>query len=136
MSRGADTSRAADTPVFNSLASGRRLARRVLARQTIAAVLVGVAFLPMGARAAAAAMVAAGLVTAGTALLSVNLFAAPSGAAVVLGRLLLGMAVRWAVLIGGLVVMLGPLRLPPLPIIAGLVTAYAAQVWISRDFKG
>ena len=121
--------------MLNSLATGRRLALRILLLQLAVAVLSGVVFLAQGRREAMAAMLTAGLVALGTALMSVQFFRGIGGAGLVLGRLLTGMFLKWFVIVGGLVVILFQFKLPPLAAITGLVAAYAVYLLAFR-FKG
>jgi hypothetical protein len=121
--------------VLNSLASGRRVALRIVLAQLGVSVLVGVAFLALGRREAMAAAGGAFIVALGTALLSARAFARISGAGMMFGRLLSGMVLRWIVIGGGLVVILGQYKLPPLAAITGLVAAYAVNLLALR-FKG
>lgn len=121
--------------MLNSLASGRRLALRIVMLQLVMAVLVGLIFLVQGHREALAAAAGATLVALGTALLSARVFAGIGGAGLAMGRLLAGMILKWIVVGGGLVVILGQFKLPPLAAISGLVAAYAINLLAFR-FKG
>lgn len=122
--------------MLNSLASGRRLAWRIVLLQLVAAVIVGLAFLALGRRDAMAAAAGAVIVALGTALMSVRFFSdGVRGAGVALGRLLTGMILKWIVIVGGLVVILVQFKLPPLAAISGLVAAYAVYLLAFR-FKG
>jgi F0F1-type ATP synthase assembly protein I len=121
--------------VLNSLASGRRLALRIVMCQLAVAMLVGLVFLTQGRREAMAAVAGAIIVAIGTALLSARAFAGLHGAGMALGRLLAGMILKWIVIVGGLIVILIQFKLPPLAAIAGLVAAYAVNLLAFR-FKG
>ena len=121
--------------LLNSLASGRRVARRIILLQLAVALLLGIAFLALGRREAVAAAATATTVALGTALMSARFFSGISGAGVALGRLLMGMFLKWSVIIGGLVVILFQYKLPPLAAITGLVAAYAVYLLAFR-FKG
>lgn len=121
--------------MLNSLASGRRLALRLLLWQLVAAVIVGLVFAMYGHREAIAAAAGAAIVAAGTALLSVRFFSQVSGAGMVLGRLLTGMILKWMVIVGGMIVIMLQYKLPPLAAITGLVAAYAVNLLAFR-FKG
>ena len=126
---------ARETHVLNSLASGRRLALRIVMLQLIVAAVLGLAFLAKGRREALAAAAAAVLVALGNALMSARAFAGLGGAGLAMGRLLVGLALKWIVVIGGLVTILAQFRLPPLAAITGLVAAYAINLLAFR-FKG
>ena len=112
--------------MLNSLASGRRLALRIVMWQVAVAVLVGLVFLLQGRREASAAAAGALVVALGNALL---------GAGMALGRLLMGMILKWIAVIGGMGVILIQLKLPPLAAITGLAAAYAVHLLAFR-FKG
>jgi hypothetical protein len=121
--------------VLNSLASGRRLALRIVLLQLAVAALVGIAFLTQGLRDAIAGAAGAAIVALGTALLAARTFAGLGGGGMTMGRLLIGMVLKWMAIIGGLIVILGQYKLPPLAAITGLVAAYAINLLAFR-FKG
>jgi len=121
--------------VLNSLASGRRLALRIVMLQLVVAVLAGLVFLTQGRREAIAAAAGAFIVALGSALLSARTFAGLHGAGMALARLLTGMILKWMAIVGGLIVILAQLKLPPLAAITGLVAAYAVNLLAFR-FKG
>lgn len=121
--------------MLNSLASGRRLALRLLLWQLCAALVVGLVFATLGRREAIAAAAGAATVALGTALMSVRLFSQVNGAGIALGRLLTGMILKWIVIIGGMIAIMVQYKLPPLAAITGLVAAYAVNLLAFR-FKG
>ena len=121
--------------MLNSLASGRRLALRIMLLQFAVALLAGFVFLALGRREAMSAAAGAALVALGTALMSVRFFGGVNGAGPALSRLLAGMLLKWIVIVGGLVVILFQYKLPPLAAITGLVAAYAVYLLAFR-FKG
>jgi hypothetical protein len=121
--------------VLNSLASGRRLALRIVLLQLAVAALVGIAFLTQGLRDALAGAAGAAIVALGTALLAARTFAGLGGGGMTMGRLLVGMVLKWMAIIGGLIIILGQYKLPPLAAITGLVAAYAINLLAFR-FKG
>lgn len=121
--------------MLNSLGAGRRLALRVVMLQLLVAVLVGAIFLLIGRREAVAAAAGACTVALGSALLAVQAFGRLVGGATAFFRLLLGLLVKWVVVIGGLAVILLQYKLPPLPAVTGLVVAYAVHLLAFR-FKG
>jgi ATP synthase protein I len=122
--------------VLNSLASGRRLALRLLLWQLFAALCVGLVFaVSSGLREAIAAGAGATVVALGTALLSARVFSRVSGAGIALGHFLTGMILKWMVIIGGMVAIMFQYKLPPLAAITGLVVAYAVNLLAFR-FKG
>jgi ATP synthase protein I len=121
--------------VLNSLASGRRLALRIILLQLAVALLAGLVFLALGRREAVSAAAGAALVALGTALMSARFFSGLGGAGLALSRLLTGMFLKWIVIVGGLVVILFQFKLPPPAAIAGLVAASAVYLLAFR-FKG
>lgn len=114
--------------MLNSVAAGRRLARRAVAYQAVAvgaAALVGLAF---GAGSALAVVVGGGAVALGAALSaawSLRRDVVPSGVA--LARMVGGVVLKWCVVFllfsAGLLLW----RLPALPLLAGVLIALAAQ---------
>ncbi len=122
--------------MLNSLASGRRLAWRIVLLQLAVALVIGLVFMALGRREAMAAAAGALIVALGTALMSARFFSADvRGAGVALGRLLTGMILKWIVIVGGLIMILVQFKLPPLAAITGLVAAYAVYLLAFR-FKG
>lgn len=121
--------------MLNNLASGRRLALRIVLLQFAVALLVGSVFLALGRREAASAAAGAVVVALGTAAMSARMFSGVSGAGLALGRLLAGTLLKWIVIAGGLVMILFQFKLPPLAAITGLVAAYAVYLLAFR-FKG
>ena len=121
--------------MLNSLASGRRLALRLLLWQLVAAIIVGLVFAIRGPREAIAAAAGAAIVALGNALLSVRAFSDVHGAGTALARLLTGMILKWIVILGGMIAILFQYKLPPLAAITGLVAAYAVNLLAFR-FKG
>ncbi|NUR24177.1 MAG: hypothetical protein HOQ08_14925 [Frateuria sp.] len=99
------------------------------------AALVGLVFLVQGRREALAAAAGALVVALGNALLGARAFAGMHGAGMALGRLLMGMVLKWIVVIGGMGMILVQMRLPPLAAITGLAAAYAVHLLAFR-FKG
>ncbi|WP_266169163.1 hypothetical protein [Dyella subtropica] len=121
--------------MLNSLASGRRLALRIIVLQLIVAVLVGLVFLMQGLREALAAAAGAAIVALGTALLAARTFSGLGGGGMTMGHVLSGMVLKWIAIGGGLVMILGQYKLPPLAALTGLVAAYAINLLAFR-FKG
>jgi ATP synthase protein I len=121
--------------LLNSLAAGRHLAMRVVFAQLMVSVVAGLAFLLQGRPAGLAAFAGALIVAIATALLAARAFSALGGAGATFVRFLVGMILRWIVLIGGLALILVQWKLPPLPALAGLVAAFAVNVFAFR-FKG
>jgi ATP synthase protein I len=122
--------------VLNSLDAGRRLALRTVLLQLAASALVGAVFLLLeGHRSAVSAAAGGFTVALGTALMSVQAFGRLVGGAGAFFRLLLGMLLKWAVVVGGLGLILFKYKLPPLAAVTGLVAAYAVYL-VAFRFKG
>lgn len=121
--------------MLNSLAFGRHVALRIVALQLAVALLAGLAFLLQGPRAALAAALGALVVALGTWLLSMRAFSGLYAAPRMLSRLLMGVLLRWFVVVGGLGVILFQYELPPLAAVTGLVAAHAIYLLAFR-FKG
>jgi hypothetical protein len=121
--------------MINSLVAGRNIARRIILLQVVSAAVLGAMFLVIGSRDAVAAMASGLLVAAGSAVSSVRYFGSVGGAGLVLGRLFMGMILKWAVIVGGLIMVMFHYKLPPLAAVTGLVAAYAVYLLAFR-FKG
>ena len=108
---------------------GRRAAMRAVALQAAATLLVAVAFLASGPRQALAAAAGGFALLAGNALAaSVALGGGVQPAPAAFARLLLGVMGKWLVAIVVVAVALGPFRLPPLPLLAGLAGGLLAYL--------
>jgi len=115
--------------VTNSVAAGRRLAQRAIAWQAIVTALVALAFLAKGLPWLLAALVGGGAVTlAAWVSAAVALGGGVSPAGVAFARLLVGMAVKWLLVLIAIVIALGLFRLPGLPLMAGVIAATLALV--------
>lgn len=121
--------------MLNSLAAGRHLAKRIVIAQLVVAVIAGLAFSLQGRPAALGAFGGALIVAFATALLAARAFSTLGGAGVTFMRFLVGMILRWIILIGGLALILVQWKLPPLPTLVGLVAGFAVNVFAFR-FKG
>jgi F0F1-type ATP synthase assembly protein I len=110
---------------------GRRLVLRFAAVQLAAAAVAALAALALGGARAAGAALVGGLVAAvGNVVFGWKLFAPGVAPVRVLARAAFaGEALKWLWLLLALWGALGPARLPPLPLVAGLI---AAQVgfWV------
>ena len=113
----------------NPIAAGRRLAQRATAWQAVATVLVALAFLAKGLPSVLAALVGGGAVTLAawlSALVALGGGVSPAGTA--FARLLMGMALKWLLVLVAIVIALGLFRLPGLPLMAGVIAATLALV--------
>ncbi len=119
--------------MLNSAAAGWRLALRVVAFQAIAVLLTAAACLLIGLRDALAALAGGGAMVLGSLMAAWGAFGGGvAGAGVALGRLVLGMAVKWVVVIVGLFLTMAVWRLPAVPALAGAAIAAAAFVVSTR----
>ncbi|MEO6967663.1 MAG: ATP synthase subunit I [Rhodanobacteraceae bacterium] len=122
--------------VYNSIAAGRRLAVHMVAAQAGATLIAGLLFLVRGIPFAIAAWSGGAVVVVGTALLALRVFAPPPAAGgATLGRFVVGMALKWIVVLGGVYLILVRWRLPPLPVLTGFGVAFAVNVlavWFER----
>lgn len=115
--------------MLNSVAAGRRLAQRAIAWQAAATVLVALAFLVKGTSWSLAALAGGGALTLGnlaSTAVALGGGVGPAGAA--FARLLMGMAVKWLLVLIVIAVALAVFRLPGLPLMAGVVAATLALV--------
>ena len=120
--------------MHDPVAAGRQTALRAIGLQALVAVLVATAFLAQGPRAAlAAAAGGAALVAGHLVVAAVALGGGIVPARVVFARLLLGIAGKWLVVVAVMAVALGVWRLPPLPMLAGLVAGLLAY-YVSFNF--
>lgn len=115
--------------MLNSVVAGRRIALRAAAFQLLAVTLVAGLFLFWGVpQALAAAWGGAAMVLGGLVVARLALGGGVVGAGTAMMRLLAGMVLKWAVVVAVLLVGLGAWKLPPLPLVAGLLTGLVAQV--------
>jgi F0F1-type ATP synthase assembly protein I len=97
--------------------------------QTVAVLLVALLFLLWGVPHAVAAAVGGLAIVAGALLAAWMAFGGGVlGAVSAVLRLVAGMVVKWVVVIGVLVMGAGLYKLPPLPLMAGVVAGLVAQM--------
>ena len=114
--------------MLNSVVAGQRKALRAAALQLLVVLLVAALFLLRGVpQALAAALGGVAMVLGGLAVARIALGGGVVGAGTAMMRLLAGMVLKWAVVFGVLLVGLGAWKLPPLPLVAGLLTGLVAQ---------
>ena len=115
--------------MFTFAAEGRRLARRAIIWQTAAVAVAALAFLAKGADWALAVAVGGAAIAVGAWLSSViALGGGISPSTVALARLMAGVAVKWVVVVGVLLLGIALAGLPPLPMLVGVVVALVAQL--------
>ena len=113
--------------MLNSVAAGRRLVLRAAVWQTAAVLLVALLFLLRGVPQAVAAAVGGLAIVAGALLAAWLAFGGGVlGAVSAVLRLVGGMVVKWVVVIGA-----GLYKLPPLPLLAGVVAGLVAQMLVA-----
>ena len=98
--------------MFTFAAEGRRLARRAIIWQAAAVAVAALAFLAKGADWALAVALGGGV----------------NPSTVALARLMAGVAVKWVVVVGVLLLGIALAGLPPLPMLVGVVVALVAQL--------
>lgn len=119
--------------VLNSLATGRRLAFRIVWVQLLVAVLVALAFWLQDARAAIAAAMGGGAVVLGSALLALRSFTTvPRPAGLALQGMLVGAALKWVVVVAAFYIALVRFSLPPVPLLAGMIITTFAFGFAAR----
>ena len=115
--------------MHDPLSAGRQLASRAIAFQTGATGLATLAFLAFSAPSALAAMVGGGALVAGgavAALIALGGGVQPAGGA--MGRLLIGLILKWMVVFAILALGMAGFKLPPLPMLVGVLAATLAFV--------
>ena len=113
--------------MHDPVAAGRQTALRAIGFQAVVAVLLAAAFLAQGPGAALAAATGGAALVLGhlvVALVALGGGIVPARSA--FARLLLGIAGKWLVVVAILAVALGAWRLPPLPMLGGLVAGLLA----------
>lgn len=115
--------------MHDPLSADRRLALRAIVFQAGAAALAALAFLAHGAPWALGAAVGGGAVVAGGAAAAfVALGGGVQPAGMAMGRLLLGVLLKWVVVVAVLALGMAVHRLPPLPMLVGVLAATLASV--------
>jgi ATP synthase protein I len=121
------------TCVRNSMAANRQLALRAIAIQAGVATVVAIAFLAQDGRAALAAGVGGGAAVLGSIFLAWrSLPSQVPSAGMALAALLVGIVMKWVVVLVALYLALARFGLPPLPLLAGLVSTTAAFLLIGK----
>lgn len=115
--------------MHDPLSAGRQLASRAITFQAGATGLATLAFLAFSAPSALAAMVGGGALVAGGAVAALIAFGGgvqPAGGA--MGRLLVGLILKWVVVFAILALGMAGFKLPPLPMLVGVLAATLAFV--------
>lgn len=115
--------------MHDPLSAGRRLASRAIVFQAGATALAALALLALGAPSALAAAVGGGALVAGGAVAAIiALGGGVQPVGVAMGRLLAGVILKWVVVFAVLALGMAVLRLPPLPMLVGVLAATLAFV--------
>ena len=115
--------------MLNSVNAGWRLALRVVVFQIAVTLATAAACYISGPRPALAALAGGGAMALGSLLAAWGAFGGGvARAGTALGRLLLGTALKWLVVAGGLYLAMALWRLPAVPALAGAAMAAAAFV--------
>lgn len=115
--------------MLNSVAAGRRQARRAIVWQAAATLLVALPCLWLGWRWTAAALVGgAAVALAGWVAARISLGGGVSGAGSAVARLFAGMLAKWLVLVVMLVAGVLAFGLPPLPMLLAALAVLVAQM--------
>jgi F0F1-type ATP synthase assembly protein I len=110
--------------VLNSVAAGRRLAQRTAAVQAAVTLATALVCLLSGRDAALGELVGCGSMTLGGLAPAWSAFGGGvEGAGMALGRLLLGLAAKWVIVIVGIFLAIGIWHLPPMAVLAGTAVA-------------
>ena len=119
--------------MLNSAVAGRRLAQRAAAFQAAATLATALACLLSSRAAALGALAGGAAMTLGSLVAAWGAFAGGiAGAGAALGRLLLGMAAKWIVVVVGLYLAIAVWQLPAVPVLAGAALAAAAFLLSTR----
>lgn len=115
----------------NPVAAARRLAQRAVVWQAVATVLLALAFLARGLPWLLAASAGGGaVILGGWAAARVALGGGVSPAGIVFARLLVGLVLKWLLVLIAVAVALAS-HLPGLPLLVGVVTATSALVLVN-----
>ena len=112
----------------------RREQSAIPSKATVVRALLGVGlavtcYALVGAEATLGALAGVAAVVAGASLYGILMLGGGSAPATgVLTRLLVGMLAKWAAMLLILVVAIGVLELPPVPVLAGVIAAMVAQM--------
>ena len=115
--------------MLNSVAAGRRLARRTAVVQAALVLATALVCLLSGREAALGAAIGGGAMTLGGLVAAASAFAGGvEGAGMALGRLLFGLAAKWVVVIVGLFLAIAVWHLPAMAVLAGAAVAAAGML--------
>jgi ATP synthase protein I len=106
------------------------MAARMVVWQAVVVLVAAALFLIQGPGATLAALLGGCLVMLGTVLMALRVFTGGVrvGAGMALADMIVGMGLKWVVIIGGLYVLLAQWHQAPLPVLAGMGAAMAVNV--------
>ena len=115
--------------MLNTVAAGRRLAQRTAATQALVTLATALVCLMSGREAALGALVGGGAMTLGGLVAAWSAFGGGvQGAGMALGRLLLGLAAKWVVVIVGVFLAIAVWHLPAMAVLGGAAMAAVAML--------
>ena len=119
--------------MLNSVATGRRLAFRIVLIQLLVAVSIALLFLPQSVNSALAAGMGGGAVVVGSLVLALRSFGrAPMSANAALLRMLVGMALKWVLFLAVMYLALVRFALPPLPLLLSAIVTTLSFLFAAK----
>jgi F0F1-type ATP synthase assembly protein I len=120
--------------MINSIAASRRMALRMIAWQIVFVVVAAMLFLLQSRRAVLGVGLGGGLIVLGTALMTLRVFGREQriGASMALADLVVGMALKWVVIIAGLYALLARWHMPAMAVLVGMGAAMAINLMALR----
>lgn len=119
--------------MLNSAGAGWQQALRVVVIQVAVTLATAASFYFSGTRSALAALAGGGTMALATFVAAWGAFGGGvAGAGMALGRLLLGVAMKWLIVIAGMFLAMAVWKLPAVPVLAGAALAAAAFVVSTR----
>lgn len=107
---------------------------RLTTIQAVVTLLTAATCLVIEPRAALAALIGGGAMTLGSLVAGLSaLSGGVVGAGEALGRLLLGMAMKWLIVITGLYLVMATWRLPAVPALVGVALVAVATLFVSKQ---
>ena len=119
--------------VRNSIAAGRRLATRIVLAQAAVSLVLGTVFFVQGWQHSVGIYAGGCVVMLGNALLAARMFASPTqSAGLAMFGFVVGTAMKWIVMVGGIYALIGVWQLPAGAVIAGLTAALLVNLMALR----
>lgn len=119
---------------MNSLAAGQKLAMQLVKVQCLASFFAGLALVFAGRWYACAGLLGGLVVAASTYLMASKMLRTLGTSSQVLGRFVMGIAIKWLWIAGMLSMLVIWAKLPPLGVVVGVVFATSSQffVWMTE----